>query len=59
MHTIETTDPTIARRCRFALYKAGKATLDIEGSYVTGQVRSVMEDPDSVPKRWVITLITK
>lgn len=59
MHTIETTDPAVARRARFALYKAGKATLDVEGSHVTGQVRSVMEDRDSSPKRWVITLITK
>jgi hypothetical protein len=59
MHTIETTDPIVARRCRFALYKAGKATLDINGSYVTGQVRSVMEDRESTPKRWVITLVAK
>lgn len=59
MHTITTTDPTVARRCRFALYKAGKATLAVNGSSITGQVRSVMEDGASIPKRWVITLIAK
>jgi hypothetical protein len=59
MHTIETTDPIVARRCRFALYKAGKATLELEGTRITGQVRSVKEDHVSTPKRWIITLITK
>jgi hypothetical protein len=60
MHTtIETTDPIVARRCRFALYKAGKATLAVNGSHITAQVRSVREDGSTSPKRWIITLIAK
>lgn len=59
MKTFETTDQTLARRCRFAQYRNERATLMIEGSSVTGLVRSVREVPSSLPVRWVITVVTK
>ena len=59
MKTFETTDQTLARRCRFAQYRNERATLTIEGSLVTGLVRSVREVPPSLPVRWVITVVTK
>jgi hypothetical protein len=59
MKTFETTDQTLARRCRFAQYRNERATFTIEGSLVTGLVRSVREVPSSLPVRWVITVVTK
>jgi hypothetical protein len=49
MKTFETTDQTLARRCRFAQYRNERATFTIEGSLVTGLVRSVREVPSSLP----------
>jgi len=59
MKTFETTDQTLARRCRYAQYRNERATLTIEGSLVTGLVRSVREVASSAPMRWVITVVTK
>jgi hypothetical protein len=59
MKTFETSDQTLARRCRFAQYRNEKATVTIEGSLVTGLVRSVREVASSLPARWVVTIVTK
>ena len=59
MKTFETTDQTLARRCRFAQYRCEKTTVTIEGSLVTGLVRSVREIASSLPARWVVTVETK
>jgi hypothetical protein len=59
MKTFETTDQAMARRCRFAQYRNERVTLTIEGSLVTGPVRSVREVSSSLPVRWVITVVTK
>jgi hypothetical protein len=59
MKTFETSDQTLARRCRFAQYRNEKATVTIEGSLVTGFVRSVREVASSLPARWVVTIVTK
>jgi len=59
MKTFETTDQNLVRRCRFAQYRNETATLTIEGSFVTGLVRSVKEVASSLPARWVITVATK
>jgi hypothetical protein len=58
MHTVETTDPKLARRCRFDQYRLLKTTLTVNGSPVTGIVHSVKEIPSS-PVRWIVTLIEK
>jgi len=59
MTTFETADQTLARRCRYAQYRNEKATLTIEGSLVTGWVRSVRAVASSLPARWLITITTK
>jgi hypothetical protein len=58
MKPFETTDQALARRCRFAQYRNEKATVTIEGSLVTGLVRSVREVAYSRPARWVVTIVT-
>jgi hypothetical protein len=57
MKTIETTDPTEARRARCAQYRGQKTRLTFMGSTLTGYVRSVMEDKSSSPTRWIVTVI--
>jgi hypothetical protein len=59
MKTFETTDQALARRCRYAQFRNESATLAIEGSVVTGLVRSVKEVATSLPNRWVITIVMK
>jgi hypothetical protein len=59
MKTFETNDQTLARRCRYAQHRNEKATLTIEGSLVTGLVRSVREVASTLPARWLITIVTK
>ena len=56
MHTIETTDAKIARRCRYDQHRFQKTTLTIKGCLVTGLVRSVMEIKSSNPARWILTI---
>jgi hypothetical protein len=59
MQTIEITDPMEARRCRYAQYRGEKATVMLQGSPVTGMVRSVKEDRSLTPTRWIITVVTQ
>jgi hypothetical protein len=59
MQTIETTNPTEARRARYAQYRGQKAKLTLMGSPVTGLVHSVMEVPSSSPARWIVTVVDK
>jgi hypothetical protein len=59
MQTFQTTNPKIARRCRYDQHRARTTTVTIEGSPVTALVRSVMEVKSSNPTRWIITLVAK
>jgi hypothetical protein len=59
MQTFETTDPKVARRCRYDQHRSQKTTLTIEGSLVTGLVHSVMEVKSSNPTRWIVTVVAK
>ena len=56
MQTIETTNPSEARRCRFAQYRGQKARLILNGESVTGMIRAVKEDNSSTPTRWMVTV---
>jgi hypothetical protein len=55
----ETTDSKVARRCRYHQHRGQKTTVTVEGSPVTGLVRSVMEVKSSNPTRWIVTVIAK
>jgi hypothetical protein len=57
MQTFDTIDRKVARRCRYHQHRGQKTTVTVEGSPVTGLVRSVMEVESSKPTRWVITVI--
>jgi hypothetical protein len=59
MQTFETIDAKVARRCRYDQHRGQKTTLTLEGSLVTGLVRSVMEVKSSDPTRWIVTVIAK
>jgi hypothetical protein len=59
MPTFETTDPKVARRCRYDQHRGQRTTLTVKGSLVTGVVHSVMEVKASKPTRWIITVISK
>ncbi len=59
MTTFETTDPKVARRCRYDQHRGQKTILTVEGSAVAAQVRSVMEVKSSYPTRWIVTLVAK
>jgi len=59
MQTFETIDSKVARRCRYHQHRGKKTTVTVEGSPVTGLVRSVMEVQSSNPRRWLITVIAK
>jgi hypothetical protein len=58
MQTIETTNPTEARRARYAQYRGQKATLTLMGSTVTGMVHSVMEVASNSPS-WMVTVVAE
>jgi hypothetical protein len=59
MQTFQTTDPKVARRCRYDQHRGQKTTVQLKGSLVTGLVRSVMEVKSSNPTRWIVTVIAK
>jgi hypothetical protein len=59
MQTFDTTDAKVARRCRYHQHRGQKTTVTVEGSPVTGLVRSVMEVKSSSPTRWIITVIAR
>jgi hypothetical protein len=57
--TIEITNPTEVRRCRYALYRGEKARLMLNGVPVTGMVHAVQEDRSSTQMRWIVTMVCK
>jgi hypothetical protein len=57
MRTFETANAKVARRCRYDQHRGQRTTVTVEGSPVTGLVRSVMEVKSSNPTRWIITVI--
>jgi hypothetical protein len=57
MQSIEITDSKEARRARLAQLQGLKATLTLNGSTVTGLVRSVREDASIAPRRWIVTVV--
>jgi len=59
MQTFETTDPKVARRCRYDQHRGQKTTVKLKGSLVTGLVRSAMEVKPSNPTRWIVTVMAK
>jgi hypothetical protein len=59
MQTFETVDSKLARRCRCHQHRGEKTTVTVEGSPLSGLVRSVMEVQSSNPRRWLITVIAK
>jgi hypothetical protein len=59
MHTLETTDARVARRCRYDQHRFRKTTVRIRGSLVTGLVHSVLEVKSSDPRRWILTIIAE
>ena len=59
MPTFETTNAKVARRFRYDQHRGQKAAVTVEGSLVTGLVRSVMEVESSNPTRWIITVVDK
>jgi hypothetical protein len=59
MQTFQTTDPKVARRCRYDQHRGQNTTVKLKGSLVTGLVRSVMEVKSSNPTRWIVTVIAK
>jgi hypothetical protein len=59
MQTFETTDPKIARRCRYDQHRGQKTILTVKGFLVTGLVHSVMEVKASGPTRWIVRVVAK
>jgi hypothetical protein len=59
MQSIEITDRKEAWRARLAQLQGHKASLSLNGSTVTGLVRSVKEDASSTPRRWIVTVVGK
>jgi hypothetical protein len=57
VQTVEIADAVEARRCRFAQYRGEPAELSLNGSRFFGTVRSVLEDPSTSPRRWIITVV--
>jgi hypothetical protein len=57
MQTFQTSDPKVARRCRYDQHRGQKTNLTVKGSLVTGLVHSVMEVKSSTPTRWIIKVI--
>ena len=57
MQTIETTNASEVRRCRFAQYRGLKATLILNGEPVTGMIRAVKQHSSSTPTRWTVTVV--
>jgi hypothetical protein len=59
MQTFETANAKVARRCRYHQHRGKKTTVTVEGTPITGLVRSVMEVQSSKPRRWIITVIAR
>ncbi len=56
---IQTSDPTEARRSRYAQYRGQVATLTFGPATVRGTVRSVKEDNSCTPVRWLVTIVSQ
>jgi hypothetical protein len=59
MQTFETSNPKVARRCRYDQHRGQKTNLTVKGSLVSGLVRSVMEVKSSNPTHWIITVVAR
>jgi hypothetical protein len=60
MHRFETTSAKVARRCRYDQHRGQETALTVNGSFVRGLVRSVMEVSSSnSPRRWIVTVVGK
>jgi hypothetical protein len=60
MHTFKTTSKKVARRFRYDQHRGQETTLTVNGSFVRGLVRSVMEvKPSNNPTHWIITVVGK
>lgn len=57
MITVETADQKEVRRFRIAQFNGRTTTVRVDGSRMTGHVRSVVETASSTPPRWTITII--
>ena len=57
MFTYETADQKEVRRFRIAQFNGRMATVKAGESTVTGFVRSVLEQEQTIPPRWTITII--
>lgn len=57
MFTFETTDPKEVQRFRIAQFNGRTVTARSQGSTVTGNVRSILEDKSSIPLRWTIAIV--
>jgi hypothetical protein len=56
----ETTDAKVARRCRYDQHRGQKTALTVNGSFVTGLVRSVREVKSSNDLTcWIVTVVGK
>jgi hypothetical protein len=60
MQTFETTSAKVARRCRYDQHRGQETSLTVNGYFVRGLVRSVMEVKSSNnPTRWIVTVVEK
>jgi hypothetical protein len=59
MQNIEITDPVEARRIRYAQYRGEKATVMLNGQWVTAIVLSMLEVKSSNPTRWIASVLPK
>jgi hypothetical protein len=59
MQTFESTDSKSRETLPLSSTSRQKTTVTVEGSRVTGLVRSVIEVQSSNPRRWLITVIAK
>jgi hypothetical protein len=57
MFTFETADQKEVRRFRIAQFNGRPASVQSDGSTITGHVRAVQEIEESIPPRWTITII--
>ena len=57
MFTFETADQKEVRRFRIAQFNGRTAMVRLNGSTVTGMVRSIAENKATDPAVWVVTLI--
>jgi hypothetical protein len=60
MQTFKTTSKKVARRFRYDQHRGQETALTVNGSFVRGLVRSVMEVKSSNnPTHWIVTVVGK